>query len=62
MYLSFFGMGNPIAVEGHFGLRSRKALFVMEHSDLKNKYTKDDNINMVVFLVDIFLVSGGKVS
>ena len=36
--------------------------FVKEHSDSKNKYTKDDIINMLEFLVDnIFVVFGGKV-
>ena len=33
-----------------------------EHSDSKNKYTEDDIINMLEFLVDnIFVVFGGKV-
>ena len=36
--------------------------FVKEHPDLKNKYTEDDIINMLEFLVDnIFVVFGGKV-
>ena len=36
--------------------------FVKEHSDSKNKYTEDDIINMLEFLVDnIFVVFGGKV-
>ena len=36
--------------------------FVKEHSDSKNKYTEDDIINMLKFLVDnIFVVFGGKV-
>ena len=36
--------------------------FVKEHSDSKNKYTEDDIINMLEFLVDnIFAVFGGKV-
>ena len=36
--------------------------FVKEHSDSKNKYTYDDIINMLEFLVDnIFVVFGGKV-
>ena len=35
---------------------------VKEHSDSKNKYTEDDIINMLQFLVDnIFVVFGGKV-
>ena len=35
--------------------------FVKEHSDSKNKYTEDDIINMLEFLVDnIFVVFGGK--
>ena len=35
---------------------------VKDHSDLKNKYTEDDIINMLEFLVDnIFVVFGGKV-
>ena len=35
---------------------------VKEHSDSKNKYTEDDIINMLEFLVDnIFVVFGGKV-
>ena len=36
--------------------------FVKEHSDLKNKYTEDDIINMLEFLVDnSIVVFGGKV-
>ena len=36
--------------------------FVKEHSDSKIKYTEDDIINMLDFLVDnIFVVFGGKV-
>ena len=36
--------------------------FVKEHSDSKNKYTEDDIIMMLEFLVDnIFVVFGGKV-
>ena len=36
--------------------------FVKEHTDSKNKYTEDDIINMLEFLVDnIFVVFGGKV-
>ena len=36
--------------------------FVKEHSDSKNKYTEDDIINMLEFLVDnIFVAFGGKV-
>ena len=35
--------------------------FVKKHSDSKNKYTEDDTINMLEFLVDIFVVLGGKV-
>ena len=36
--------------------------FVKEHSDSKNKYTEDDIINMLDFLVDnIFVVFGGNV-
>ena len=35
---------------------------VKEHHDLESKYTEDDIINMLEFLVDnIFVVSGGKV-
>ena len=35
--------------------------FVKEHSDSKNKYTEDDVVNMLEFLVDnIFVVFGGK--
>ena len=34
----------------------------LEHSDSKNKYTEDDIVNMLEFLVDnIFVVFGGKV-
>ena len=37
--------------------------FVKEHSDSKNKYTEDDIINMLEFLVDnIFVVSGVRFS
>ena len=35
--------------------------FVKEHSYSKNKYTEDDIVNMLEFLVDIFVVFGGKV-
>ena len=36
--------------------------FVKEHSDSKHKYTEDDIIRMLEFLVDnIFVVFGGKV-
>ena len=36
--------------------------FVKEHLDSKNKYTEDDIINMLEFLVDnIFVVLGGQV-
>ena len=36
--------------------------FVKEHSDSKNKYTEDDIVNMLKFLVDnIFVVFWGKV-
>ena len=36
--------------------------FVKDQSDLKNKYTEDNIINMLDFLVDnIFVVFGGKV-
>ena len=36
--------------------------FVKEHSDSKSKYTEDDIINMLEFLVDnIFVVFGGNV-
>ena len=36
--------------------------FVKEHSDSKNKYTEDDIVNMLEFLVDnIFVVFGEKV-
>ena len=35
---------------------------VKKHSDSKNKYTEDDIINILTFLVDnIFVVFGGKV-
>ena len=37
--------------------------FVKEHSDSKNKYTEEDIIKMLEFLVDnIFVVFVGKVS
>ena len=37
--------------------------FVKEHSDAKNKYTEEDIIKMLEFLVDnIFVVFAGKVS
>ena len=45
-----------------FGLGREGPYFVKEHSDSKNKYTEDDIINMLEFLVDnIFVVFGGKV-
>ena len=44
-------------VLGHEG-----PFFIKEHSDSKIKYTEDDIINMLEFLVDnIFVVFGGKV-
>ena len=43
-------------------LGRQRPYFVKEHSDLKNKYTEDDIVNMLEFLVDnIFVVFGGKV-
>ena len=35
--------------------------FIKEHSDSKHKYTEDDIVKMLEFLVDIFVVFGGKV-
>ena len=36
--------------------------FVKKHSDSESKYTEDEMINMLQFLVDnIFVVFGGKV-
>ena len=36
--------------------------FVKEHTDSKNKYTEDDIVNMLEFIVDnIFVVFGGNV-
>ena len=44
-------------VSGHDG-----TYFVKEHSDSKTKYSEDDNIKMLEFLVDnIFVVFAGKV-
>ena len=44
------------------GLGREGLYFVKEHSDSKNKYTEDDIVNMLEFLVDnIFVVFGGKV-
>ena len=44
------------------GLGREGPYFVKEHSDSKNKYTEDDIINMLEFLVDnIFVVFGGKI-
>ena len=46
-----------------FGLRSRRTVFVKEYSDSKYKYTDDDIINMLEFLVDtIFMVFGERFS
>ena len=43
-------------------LGRERPYFVKEHSNSKNKYTEDDNINMLEFLGDnIFVVFGGKV-
>ena len=42
------------------GLGREGPYFVKEHSDSKNKYTEDDIFNMLEFLVDIFVVFGGK--
>ena len=45
-----------------FSFRSRGTLFVKEHSDSKSKYTEEDIIKMLEFLVDnIFVVSAEKV-
>ena len=45
----------------NFGLSCEGLFFVMEHSDYKIKYTEDEIINMLDFLVDnIFAVFGGK--
>ena len=45
-----------------FSFRSRGTLFVREHSNLKSKYTEEDIIRMLEFLVDnIFVVFAGKV-
>ena len=42
-------------------LGRERPYFVKEHSDSKNKFTEDDIINMLEFLVDnIFVVFGGK--
>ena len=38
-----------------------EAYFVKEHSDSKIKYSEDDIIKMLDFLVDIFEVFAGKV-
>ena len=44
------------------GLGREGPYFVKAHSDSKNKYTEDDIINMLEFLVDnIFMTLGGKV-
>ena len=44
------------------GLGREGPHFVKEHSDSKNKYTEDDIINTLEFLLDnIFVVFGGKV-
>ena len=46
----------------HLVLGREGPYFVKEHSDSKNKYTGDNIINMLEFLVDnIFVVFGGKV-
>ena len=43
-------------------LRHGETYFVKEHSDSKNKYSEDDIIKMLEFLVDnIFVVVAGKV-
>ena len=43
-------------------LGRKGSFFIKEHSDSKNKYTEDDIINMLEFLVDnIFVVFGEKV-
>ena len=43
-------------------LGSEEHYFVKEHSDQKHKYTEEDIINILEFLVDnIFVVFGGKV-
>ena len=45
-----------------FDLYRKGPYFVKEHSDSKNKYTENDIINMLKFLVDnIFVVFGRKV-
>ena len=56
----FFKNGNrkyKYLVLGH-----EETYFVKEHSDSKNKYSEDDIIKMLEFLVDnIFVVFAGKV-
>ena len=43
-------------------LGHEESYFVKEHSDSKHKYSEDDNIKMLEFLVDnIFVVFAGKV-
>ena len=46
----------------YFELGHEETSFVKEHSDFKNKYSEDDIIKMLEFLVDnIFVVFVGKV-
>ena len=43
-------------------LGHEESYFVKEHSDSKHKYSEDDNIKMLEFLIDtIFVVFSGKV-
>ena len=46
----------------NFWLGRERPYFVKEHSDTKSKYTEDDIINLLEFLIDnIFVIFGGNV-
>ena len=52
------GIADTNSFLGHEG-----PYFVKEHSESKNKYTEDDIVNMLEFLVDnIFVVFGERFS
>ena len=58
--------GGPLLIfgsrrQGYLVLGHEEAHFVKEHSDSKNKYSEDDIIKILEFLVDnifVFLVGG----
>ena len=64
-YLSYVGKGGHSCFTNiyiYLLLWHKETYFVKEHSDSKNKFSEDDIIKMLEFLVDdIFVVFAGKV-